>query len=54
MEIGVISGASHGVMNQKREMALGGTWWLDMVFSKPGATVWQPIPEGWTAFIYSE
>ncbi|CAK9786979.1 unnamed protein product [Cutaneotrichosporon oleaginosum] len=52
VEIGVISGESHGVVNEKREVALGGTWWLDIKLSKPGAKVWQPIPAGWTAFIY--
>lgn len=52
VEIGVISGESGGVRNEKREAALGGTWWLDVTLSKPGAEVWQPIPRGWTALIY--
>lgn len=52
VEISVISGESHGIVNEKRPIALGGTWWLDITLDKPGAKVWQPIPEGWTAFIY--
>lgn len=52
VEIGVISGESHGAVNDKRPIALGGTWWLDYTFSKPHVSVWQPIPAGWTAFIY--
>ncbi|BEI91594.1 uncharacterized protein CcaverHIS019_0404140 [Cutaneotrichosporon cavernicola] len=52
IEIGVISGESHGVVNEKRDIALGGTWWLDIKLTKAGAKVWQPIPEGWTAFIF--
>ncbi|BEJ14517.1 hypothetical protein CspHIS471_0402840 [Cutaneotrichosporon sp. HIS471] len=52
VEIGVISGECHGVVNEKRDIALGGTWWLDIKLTKAGAEVWQPIPEGWTAFIF--
>jgi hypothetical protein len=33
---------------------VGGCWFLDFTLSKPGATVFQPIPKGWTAFLYGK
>jgi hypothetical protein len=48
----VISGESHGTTGFVRPV--GGCWYFDFKLSKPGAEVFQPIPEGWTGFIYSE
>jgi hypothetical protein len=33
---------------------LGGCWYLDFKLKRKGTKVWQPLPEGWTAFIYRE
>lgn len=48
--IKVISGESHGVKGFVRPV--GGCWFLDVRLEKPGATVFQEIPEGWTGFAY--
>jgi len=50
-EIIVISGKSHGVESPVRH--LGGCWYLDIKLKKKGATVFQDIPTGWTAFLYT-
>ncbi|KAJ3734120.1 RmlC-like cupin domain-containing protein [Lentinula guzmanii] len=50
VKIKVISGKSHGVESPVRH--LGGCWYFHLSFSKKGTTVFQDIPEGWTAFIY--
>ncbi|WVQ80375.1 hypothetical protein IAT38_002480 [Cryptococcus sp. DSM 104549] len=50
LEITVISGESHGVKGHVRPV--GGCWYMDFKLQKPGIEVFQPIPEGWTAFIY--
>jgi redox-sensitive bicupin YhaK (pirin superfamily) len=52
VEITVISGESHGVTGFVRPV--GGCWYFDIKLQKPGASVFQPIPEGWTAFLYGE
>lgn len=50
--IKVISGESHGESGFVRPV--GGCWFFDVKLSKPGATVFQPLPEGWTGFAYGE
>ncbi len=50
VEIVVISGESHGEKGPVRP--LGGCWYFDFKLKKKGARVFQPLPEGWTAFIY--
>ncbi|WVR03465.1 hypothetical protein IAU60_000456 [Kwoniella sp. DSM 27419] len=50
VEITVVSGESHGVTGFVRPV--GGCWYFNFKLQKPGATVYQPIPEGWTAFLY--
>ncbi|BEJ13972.1 hypothetical protein CspHIS471_0311460 [Cutaneotrichosporon sp. HIS471] len=45
----VISGESHGAIGPIRPIA--GCWFLDFTL-QAGGEVWQPIPEGWTGFIY--
>ncbi|GAA5889142.1 hypothetical protein JCM8208_007780 [Rhodotorula glutinis] len=32
---------------------LGGCWFLHFVMGKKGERVWQPVPAGWNAFIYT-
>lgn len=32
---------------------LGGCWFFDVTVSRKGEKVWQAIPKGWNAFIYS-
>lgn len=49
----VIAGRSHGVESPVRSPENGGTWFLDVRLHKPGAKVFQEIPEGWTAFAYT-
>lgn len=49
ISIKVISGKSHGVESPVRP--LGGCWYFH-VSMKNGATMFQDIPAGWTAFIY--
>lgn len=50
VEITVISGESHGVKGFVRPV--GGCWFMDVKLQQPGATVFQPLPENWTAFAY--
>ncbi|WWC58063.1 uncharacterized protein I303_100598 [Kwoniella dejecticola CBS 10117] len=50
VEITVISGESHGVKGFVRP--IGGCWYFDIKLKKNGAEVFQPLPEGWTGFIY--
>lgn len=50
VEITVISGESHGVTGFVRPV--GGCWFMDVKLQQPGASVFQPLPEGWTAFAY--
>jgi hypothetical protein len=50
VEIVVISGESQGEKGPVRP--LGGCWYLDFKLKRKGTKVWQPLPEGWTAFIY--
>lgn len=49
-EIVVISGESHGEKGPVRP--LGGCWYFDFKLKKKGAKVWQPLPQGWTSFVY--
>nr|XP_031863610.1 uncharacterized protein CI109_000862 [Kwoniella shandongensis]KAA5530682.1 hypothetical protein CI109_000862 [Kwoniella shandongensis] len=50
VEVTVISGESHGIKGFVRPV--GGCWYLNFRLQKPGASVFQPLPEGWTAFVY--
>ncbi|KAJ9115510.1 hypothetical protein QFC22_005268 [Naganishia vaughanmartiniae] len=50
VEITVISGESHGEKGPVRPV--GGCWYLDFKLKKKGAKVFQPLPKGWTSFIY--
>lgn len=50
VSVTVISGESHGVKGFVRPV--GGCWFLDFKLSKPGVSVFQALPEGWTAFAY--
>ena len=67
MEITIISGESHGASvsqpyilesdstdSQGFVRPVGGCWYIDFKLQKPGTSVFQPIPEGWTAFVYGE
>lgn len=50
VEITVISGESFGTKGFVRPV--GGCWFMDIKLQKPGASVFQALPEGWTAFAY--
>lgn len=50
IEIKVISGKSHGVDSPVRPQ--GGCWYFHIKFRKAGS-MFQDIPVGWTAFIYT-
>ncbi|EIW67982.1 hypothetical protein M231_05558 [Tremella mesenterica] len=50
VEITIISGESHGATGFVRPV--GGCWYIDIKLQKPGISVFQLIPEGWTAFVY--
>lgn len=50
-EIVVISGKSYGIDSPVKH--LGGCWYLDLKLKRKGATVFQDIPAGWTAFLYT-
>ncbi|GHJ83694.1 hypothetical protein NliqN6_0096 [Naganishia liquefaciens] len=50
VEISVISGESHGEKGVVRPV--GGCWYLDFKLKSKGAKVFQPLPKGWTSFIY--
>ncbi|KAI9446232.1 pirin domain-containing protein [Lactarius indigo] len=49
-EIRVISGKSHGHESPVRP--LGGCWYFHAKFKRPGK-IFQDLPAGWTAFIYT-
>ncbi|TFY83896.1 hypothetical protein EWM64_g115 [Hericium alpestre] len=49
--IKVISGKSYGVESPVRP--LGGCWYFHVKFQKKGNAIFQPIPAGWTSFIYT-
>ncbi|KAH9001063.1 pirin domain-containing protein [Lactarius akahatsu] len=49
-EIRVISGRSHGHESPVRP--LGGCWYFHAKFKRPGK-IFQDLPAGWTAFIYT-
>jgi len=49
-EIRVISGKSHGQESPVRP--LGGCWYFHVKFKQPGK-IFQALPAGWTAFIYT-
>ncbi|KAF7793035.1 hypothetical protein EIP86_004140 [Pleurotus ostreatoroseus] len=51
VKIRVISGKSYGIESPVRP--LGGCWYFHVIFDKKGSTIFQQIPEGWTAFIYT-
>lgn len=48
----VIAGKSHGQESPVRTPEHGGTWFLD-VRLQPGGKLFQELPEGWTAFMYT-
>ncbi|KAF8902097.1 RmlC-like cupin domain-containing protein [Gymnopilus junonius] len=50
IKIKVISGKSHGVESPVRP--LGGCWYFHITFTKAG-NMFQPLPSGWTSFLYS-
>jgi len=50
LEVKVISGKSHGIESPVRP--LGGCWYFHVIFHKSGK-MFQPIPAGWTAFLYT-
>ncbi|OAX44600.1 hypothetical protein K503DRAFT_678410 [Rhizopogon vinicolor AM-OR11-026] len=50
IDIKVISGKSHGVESPVRP--LGGCWFFHVTMKNAGATMFQDIPAGWTAFVY--
>ncbi|KAI6109151.1 RmlC-like cupin domain-containing protein [Pisolithus croceorrhizus] len=50
IKVKVISGKSHGIESPVRP--LGGCWFLHVTMEKSGATMFQDIPLGWTAFVY--
>ncbi|WVQ76275.1 hypothetical protein IAR50_005940 [Cryptococcus sp. DSM 104548] len=46
----VLSGESHGTKGTVTPA--GGAWYIDFKLETPGASVFQPLPEGYQAFIY--
>jgi len=50
-EIKIVSGKSHGVESPVRPP--GGCWYFRVLFNKKGQTIFQDIPSGWTAFVYT-
>jgi redox-sensitive bicupin YhaK (pirin superfamily) len=48
--VAIVSGESHGSVGPVRPVA-GTCWFMDFRLL-PGGQVWQPLPEGWTAFVY--
>lgn len=52
VEITILSGNSHGTSGSVTPV--GGAWYLGFKLQKPGASVYQPLPEGYNAFIYSK
>lgn len=49
----VIAGQSHGVESPVRTPSKGGCWYLDVTLAKPGDRIFQEIPTGFNAFIYT-
>ncbi|WRT63677.1 uncharacterized protein IL334_000600 [Kwoniella shivajii] len=50
IEITIISGESHGTKGFVRPV--GGCWYFNFRLQKPGASVYQTLPQGWTSFLY--
>lgn len=50
VQVTVISGEAFGVKGFVRPV--GGCWFLDFKLTDAGASVFQPLPEGWTGFAY--
>ncbi|KAF9505586.1 hypothetical protein BS47DRAFT_1353800 [Hydnum rufescens UP504] len=50
-EIKIVSGKSHGVESPVR--SLSGCWYFRVLFNKKGQSIFQDIPPGWTAFVYT-
>lgn len=40
------------LLNQGVVRPVGGCWYLDFKLKAKGARVFQPLPKGWTSFIY--
>lgn len=57
VEIRVISGETEGNEEEGKVVSpvktVAGCWYFDVKLAKKGATVFQPIPEGWNAFMYT-
>lgn len=51
-DVKVISGASHGVVSPVRNAAKGACWYF-FITLKPGGKIFQPLPTGWNAFVYT-
>ncbi|KAK0524198.1 RNA pol II transcription cofactor [Tilletia horrida] len=51
-KIKIIAGESHGVTSPVRSPKNGGCSYYDITL-QPGGRVWQPLPKGWNAFIYT-
>ncbi|EUC67196.1 pirin [Rhizoctonia solani AG-3 Rhs1AP] len=52
VQVKVISGKSFGVESPVKH--LGGCWYMDFQFKASETTVFQDLPAGWTAFLYSK
>ncbi|GAA5977278.1 hypothetical protein JCM10908_004920 [Rhodotorula pacifica] len=57
VEIKVVCGESQGSEEEGlvkgNVRPLGGCWFMDFIITKKGERVFQPIPAGWNAFIYT-
>ncbi|KWU43480.1 RmlC-like cupin [Rhodotorula sp. JG-1b] len=57
VEIKVVCGEAQGSPEEGlvkgNVRPLGGCWFMDFIMSKKGERVFQPIPRGWNAFIYT-
>ncbi|KAK0552385.1 RNA pol II transcription cofactor [Tilletia horrida] len=51
-KIKIIAGESHGAKSPVRSPEAGGCWYFDITL-QPGGRVFQPLPKGWNAFLYS-
>ncbi|KDN43957.1 hypothetical protein K437DRAFT_278698 [Tilletiaria anomala UBC 951] len=51
-EVKVIAGKSHGVESPVRSPANGECWYFDVKLA-PGGKIFQPLPTGWNAFLYT-
>lgn len=49
----VIAGESHGVSSPVRTAENGGCHYYEIKLDSPGARIFQQIPAGWTAFVYT-